>query len=98
MTALERIIQWIRTHKTLSTIITVLTSFIFLTPLCLYFVNFHHALSSDPNKWSAFGSYIGGVYGPLATIISVVVLVITVIEINQSNRINITESKNNNHI
>lgn len=98
MTALERIIQWIRTHKTYSTLIIILILLILFTPLCLYFFKFHHALSSDSNKWSAFGSYIGGVYGPLATIISVVVLVITVIEINQSNRINVTESKNSNHI
>ncbi|MNB71258.1 hypothetical protein D3C81_185910 [compost metagenome] len=98
MTTLEKIMQMVRSHKTLSTIITVIITLLFLTPLYLYFDTFHYSLSSDPNKWSSFGSYIGGVYGPLATVISVIVLAITVIEINQSNRINITESKNNNHI
>ncbi|BEO30092.1 MAG: hypothetical protein E7J62_12870 [Serratia marcescens] len=98
MTTVEKIMQAIRAHKIASLIAILITTLIFLAPLLLYFYTFHYSLSSDPNKWSVFGSYFGGVYGPLATIISVIVLVITVIEINQSNRISITESKNNNHI
>ncbi|VAG10208.1 hypothetical protein [Enterobacter hormaechei] len=98
MTSLEKIMQAIRSHKFVSSMIIIIMTLFFLIPLYLYFKTFHYALSADQNVWAGFGSYIGGVYGPLVTIISVIVLVITVIEINQSNKINITESKNSNHI
>ncbi|WP_048797614.1 hypothetical protein [Hafnia paralvei] len=98
MTTLDRITQALRAHKFVSSAIIIVIILFFLIPLYLYFKTFHYALSSDPNVWAGFGSYIGGVYGPLATIISVIVLVITVVEINQSNKMNITESKNSNHI
>lgn len=98
MTTLEKIIQFIKEHKFLSVMVALITTFILAIPLILYITKFNASLSTDPNKWAAFGTYVGGVYGPIATIISIAVLILTVVEINQSNKISIAEARNNNFI
>lgn len=67
-----------------NSILTVI-ALISLIPLALYFFIFHGVLSKDAQAWSTFGTYIGGVYGPIATLISVIVLIITLKEIQTSN-------------
>ncbi len=89
MTTFEKIIEYIKEHKFLSTMVALLTIFILALPLILYIAKTNASLSTDPNKWATFGTYVGGVYGPIATIISVLVLIITVLEINESNKISI---------
>lgn len=42
---------------------------LFLFPVFIYFYAFHGSLSIEHNKWSEFGSYLGGVYGTLAFLI-----------------------------
>ncbi|MEH5418364.1 hypothetical protein PO568_22240 [Enterobacter cloacae] len=98
MTTFEKIIEYIKQHKFLSTMVALLTIFILALPLVLYIAKTNASLSTDPNKWATFGTYVGGVYGPIATIISVLVLIITVLEINESNKISIAEARNNNFI
>lgn len=71
---------------------------ILLTPLFLYFFKFHNGLSSNETSWATFGTFIGGVYGPLFTFASVIVLVATLLEINESNRKNFEFSQNKNII
>lgn len=67
-------------------LISLLVIFITLSPLCLYFLNFHDGFSSNESAWSTFGTFIGGIYSPLFTFASVIVLVATLLEINQANR------------
>lgn len=98
MTTLEKIIKFIKEHKFLSVMAALITIFIMALPLILYISKTNGSLSADPNKWAIFGTYVGGVYGPIATIISVIVLVLTVVEINQSNKISIEEARSNNFI
>lgn len=57
-----------------------------LAPLVLYFYKFHNGLSSNESSWAVFGTYVGGVYDPLFTFVSVIVLVETLLEISRSNR------------
>jgi uncharacterized membrane protein len=98
MTTLSKIYYWYRENKCKSLIIGLIIFFITAAPLIFYLWNFRHGLSEDANAWVVFGTYIGGVYGPVFTLTSVIVLVVTVVEINQSNRINIELSKNVNII
>ncbi|GJK63548.1 hypothetical protein TUM17563_13130 [Klebsiella oxytoca] len=98
MTTLEKAIYNISKHKAISIFLFMVIALIFLSPLLLYFHQFHNNLSSQPEKWSFFGSFIGGIYGPIVTLISVFVLVITVIEINQSNKASINEARNTNYV
>lgn len=65
-------------------ILLILTLIVTLTPLGLYFLKFHKNLSSDFNKWSAFGSYVGGIYGPIFTLLSLAVLVWTLFQMRSS--------------
>ncbi|MFS7361434.1 hypothetical protein AB6896_21620 [Rahnella inusitata] len=55
-------------------------------PLLIYFITFHHPLSSNPQDWAAFGSYLGGVYSSLFGFLSVLVLVATLVEMRNANR------------
>ncbi|MGF6424078.1 putative membrane protein [Lelliottia sp. 489] len=70
---------------TLRNSILAVIALISLMPLALYFFIFHGVLSKDAQAWSTFGTYIGGVYGPIATLISVIVLIITLKEMQASN-------------
>ncbi|MDT7068977.1 hypothetical protein [Citrobacter amalonaticus] len=55
-------------------------------PISKYLEFFPGNFSTDINKWSTFGTYIGGIYGPIFSFASVVVLVMTLLEINKFNR------------
>ena len=49
-----------------------------LATVGFYFYNFRGGLSSDPEEWSAFGSYVGGLLGPIFSFISLIGLYVTV--------------------
>ncbi|NTZ45198.1 hypothetical protein FCM30_05380 [Lelliottia aquatilis] len=73
-------LNFIKKHPFTTSTLTILL----LSPLVLYFCKFNHGLSSDYNKWSAFGSYIGGVYGPILTLLSLGVLIWTLFQMRSS--------------
>lgn len=78
--------------------IIIITTFIFLLPLFTYFYVFHHALSNNSADWAAFGSFVGGVYGPLFGLVSVIVLIITLREMQQNNQKLIESSSREKYI
>ncbi|VTQ57132.1 Uncharacterised protein [Campylobacter jejuni] len=78
--------------------VTLIIALILLLPLILYFSKFHHSLSIDPNKWAAFGSFFGGVYGPVIGLASVFVYLYTLLEIQSSNKKMLETSNKNNLI
>ncbi|HFJ8954299.1 TPA: hypothetical protein ACGWHD_003110 [Serratia liquefaciens] len=56
----------------------IIVIFLFSTlPISLYFYKFHHGLSSNPTDWASFGSYIGGILGPVFSGLSLLVLSVT---------------------
>lgn len=75
--------------------IFVLTSPI---PAYLYFRTFNGNLSSNPEAWSVFGTFIGGVYGPMFTLASVLVLVATLVSINNFNVKTLKENEKANSL
>lgn len=89
MTTLSKIYSWCKINKKKSFLIGFILFTLTISPLAIYLWNFRHGLSDDANAWVVFGTYMGGIYGPVFTFASVVVLVITVVEINQSNKLNI---------
>ncbi len=42
---------------------------ILLMPILCYLIYFHYGFSNNSNEWSQFGSYIGGIYGPIGLLI-----------------------------
>lgn len=46
--------------------------------LGLYFYKFHDSLSDTHNDWAIFGSFFGGVIGPIVTFISIIILILTI--------------------
>lgn len=46
----------------------------------LYFITFHHGISSNPNDWMAFGNYFGGI----ASLLNVIIFTWLTIVINTS--------------
>jgi|GEM_PF-1625116 len=75
--------------------ILIISAFV---PLIFYFKKFHGALSSDLAVWSTFGTYIGGVYGPIFTLASVLVLVKTLLEISNFNQKSLEQSQKSNSL
>ncbi|BCG10875.1 hypothetical protein [Buttiauxella agrestis] len=65
-------------------IVSLCLFLLFSAPLVIYIYRFHNGLSHDFNKWSAFGSYLGGVYGPLLTTVSLGVLIWTLFQMRSS--------------
>ncbi|HFF9519552.1 TPA: hypothetical protein ACGFAK_004227 [Serratia marcescens] len=59
---------------------------ILFIPIGIYTITLHAPLSKSNSDWGAFGSYIGGVYGPIFTFISVLVLIYTLKEMQKNNR------------
>lgn len=43
----------------------IILAVLFISPLAIYFLNFHGGFSVNTSSWSDFGSYVGGVYGTL---------------------------------
>lgn len=50
---------------------------IIIIPPVLYFIQFHNGLSGNESSWEVFGSYMGGVIGPLLTFFTVVILILS---------------------
>lgn len=69
-------------------LIKVITSFWFVvvtvallgavTAICLYRLRFGGGLSATSADWSAFGSYVGGVLGPLVSFLTLIAVIRTV--------------------
>ncbi len=57
---------------------------ILLLPICIYLFKFHNSLSDNHQSWSEFGSYIGGVYGPIISILSIIILIVTLKQMRSS--------------
>ncbi|MGQ6484739.1 hypothetical protein ACUNEG_16170 [Serratia sp. IR-2025] len=57
--------------------ITIVVTAILIATLGLYFYKFHHGLSNNPTDWASFGSYVGGVLGPIFSGLSLLVLSLT---------------------
>lgn len=55
-----------------------------LSPIVIYLYKFHYGLSNDFNRWSAFGSYFGGIYGPLLSFLSLLILIRTLFQMKNS--------------
>ncbi|MGP0851770.1 hypothetical protein ACJ8PZ_18555 [Serratia sp. CY83950] len=62
-------------HLIKNTILIIII--ISILPISLYFYKFHSGLSSNPTDWASFGSYIGGILGPIFSGLSLLVLSIT---------------------
>ncbi|MDC9591217.1 hypothetical protein PSI23_18460 [Xenorhabdus sp. XENO-10] len=70
-------------------------------PLGAYFHTFNNSLSNNSGDWAAFGSLVGGVWGPLATIGSIIVLIQTLKTMQRNNDNQLREAeitKNFDHI
>jgi uncharacterized membrane protein len=57
-------------------VLAIISIFIVLVP---YLITFHGPLSENVQDWASFGSYAGGLLGPILTSISVFLIVITII-------------------
>ncbi|MEL7629776.1 hypothetical protein AAGW04_12385 [Pectobacterium aroidearum] len=65
-------------------------------PSAIYFLKFHGSLSDKSSDWSAFGSYFGGVYAPIFSFLSVIVLIKTLREMQENNKNqNVSNNRNN---
>ncbi|WP_315708509.1 hypothetical protein [Brenneria uluponensis] len=98
MNTLKKTVTLIKKLLRLKKTISFLSLIVFVIPLALYFIIFHKSLSSESSEWAAFGSYIGGVYGPIFALASVIVLVVTLFKINDANQKFFELSKNSNTI
>ncbi|MEG6036357.1 hypothetical protein [Enterobacter kobei] len=85
--------NWIKLHPYWSVFIALT-----LIPLGLYFRQFNDSLSGDPQSWSVFGTYIGGVYGPIFTLASVFILAATLLAINNFNKKVLDETQRSNSL
>jgi hypothetical protein len=47
----------------------IVLSIILLMPIMFYLIYFHYGLSENSNEWGQFGSYIGGIYGPIGLLV-----------------------------
>lgn len=66
-------------------LITPIAILFAITPLLIYFHMFNSKLSSNPQDWGAFGSYLGGVYSTLFGSLSVFALLLTLNEMKKAN-------------
>ncbi|HEK0470262.1 TPA: hypothetical protein SMP18_001471 [Proteus mirabilis] len=64
-------------------------SLVFLSlPFVFYFINFHSGFSSNSADWGAFGSFIGGLLGPIVTLLTMIVLIANLYEARKTTIIN----------
>ncbi|PHM62028.1 hypothetical protein [Xenorhabdus ishibashii] len=66
-------------------------------PLALYFYTFNRSLSNNSGDWAAFGSLVGGVWGPLATVGSIIVLIQTLKTMQRNNSQQLKEMQKSNN-
>lgn len=72
--------------KTIKLVKYFVVLMIALLPLIIYLIVFNHGLSSNSQDWGAFGSFVGGIYAPIAAIISVYVLIKTLQSMDYHNK------------
>jgi hypothetical protein len=76
----------ITTVNRLALLATLLVLGIVLAPLILYLKVFGTTLSTEHTRWAEFGSAIGGIYAPVAALLTLVVLLVQVTLQKQFNR------------
>jgi uncharacterized membrane protein len=64
--------RWIIEASIVGILISVLAA------VCFYRIPFPGPLSTSPDDWAAFGSYIGGVFGPLVSFVTLLAVLKTV--------------------
>lgn len=52
--------------------------FLSLFVLIPYFMNFHGGFSENSQDWSDFGSYVGGLLGPVFSLFSIILVIISI--------------------
>ncbi|CND81117.1 hypothetical protein [Yersinia intermedia] len=55
-------------------------------PLLAYFSIFSHGFSKNAQDWGAFGSYLSGIYSSIFGLLSVIILVVTLREMQAANK------------
>lgn len=63
--------------KTLRVLIALMIVALVITAV-LYRYKFNGSLSSEPNSWSAFGSFFGGIFGPLISFAALIAILKTI--------------------
>lgn len=76
-------------NKHLLKSLILIVALISAVPTSLYFYKFHHGLSSNQSDWASFGSYIGGILGPIFSGLSLLVLAVTYYNTKEANNKNI---------
>ncbi|UXZ44529.1 hypothetical protein [Pseudomonas soli] len=61
-----------------STFLVVVVLVSVVAAVAFYRTSFDAGLSQSPDKWSAFGSYIGGVFGPLISFLTLLAILKTI--------------------
>lgn len=75
--------------KNLSLLIWILLGIfflVFLISIIAYFNTFNGALSTEHNIWALFGDYFGGFVGTILSFISILLILITIINQNETNK------------
>jgi uncharacterized membrane protein len=90
--------QKVRIRKLVHSLKYIPIGIIFLAPIILYFMTFNKGLSINSQDWSAFGSFVGGIYAPIAAIISLYVLLKTLKEMEKNNRDNLKHQTKERHL
>lgn len=67
-------------------ILTPLIILVVVIPLALYLSKFNNGLSSNSQDWGAFGSYLSGIYSPIFSLISVIILISTLNEMRKTSK------------
>lgn len=69
-------------------VISIIVVVILFLPILIYVMFFHNLPIGDPSNWSSFGSFYGGVLGPIITAITTLLLIYitTIIAKNEENR------------
>ncbi len=70
-------------------------SFLFILtiiPIILYFYTFHYNLSTNHSRWAEFGSFFGGVIGPLISVSALLGLIVSIEQTRQHFSIQRNES------
>lgn len=80
---LEKFYKHFLSHK-INYILSIAIFLITLIPIAIYLKVFRYGLSKDNADWAAFGSYIGGVYGPIFSLVSIFILIYTLREMRKT--------------
>ena len=64
----------------------IIIALVATTPIVIYLSIFNNGLSHNSQDWGAFGSYLSGIYSPIFSFISVLVLLKTLDEMRNTSR------------